>query len=288
MLKLVVAAFVAVIATAGSFGIARVNAQVAVVAGPVGDHYLGYKVTVAASPAFVPDQVLLTNQLDAQKLYNVVKPLRLYNPAAKRITPVHTAGVLNPDLHYVGYEIALPDGVPPNTFDPGLMVQDQFGTFIVEARTAAMLLVPTAKKIGGAPEPLNQATDAANHYACYNVRVQQSYNSTGIFGLAVTIRDQFRQPRQFKVGAPTMLCNPAVKIHNQVPSPMVDPQLHLLCHKTKALVAFNPVGNIYTLNQMGPQKMRATEEVDFCVPAWKLHDTPMPPVTDPPIEPPPV
>jgi hypothetical protein len=288
-LKLLIAALVVIFATAGSFGISRAQAQ----AYFFPDHYLGYRISLAATPVFGQAQTFLGDQFngfETTRKYDVLKPDRLYNPALKIVVsaagglPVaeHVSPVFNPNLHYLGHPIKPVDATP---FQPviDMLVFDQFGAFQVDVRAVPVrLLVPTAKSVGGAPEQLNPNLHPANHYACYQIRLKGAYNTENIFNAPVILRDQFVQPKLYKVGAPTLLCNPVRKVH-QGPEGIVDvspvnAQVHLLCLPVSTLVPHVPVSRIGTNNQFGPQRLTTRSESELCAPARKLHPSGIEPI----------
>jgi hypothetical protein len=278
----IVGLVVAVIATAGSFGITRAQAQATAPLFPL-DHFLGYKFNLSSQTPWTPITVGLGDQFEPNlKPYIVTRPIRLFNPVRKYINAQHSSGVFDPEAHLKGYEIRVPDGLPVDPVVKNLLVHDQFGHFIVDTQRPVMVLVPTAKEIGIDPEPYDPAQHQLDHFKCYAVKVNSSYNSSGIFGLPVFLRDQFKQGRAFKVGAPTMLCNPTRKQHGDVFTGVQNADAHLICHKVKPITPLNPVRNIRTMNQFGYERLNATGEEELCAPARKLHHLAMP---DPVFEP---
>jgi hypothetical protein len=103
-----------------------------------------------------------------------------------------------------------------------VLVTDQFGADVSwQVTTPKYVLVPTAKTFGGVT-----FDDRArmNHYWCYEANGPR-------VGVRATLADQFSGPDAVRVTTPTLLCNPAEKVHDGQVFPIEDEELHLACYE---------------------------------------------------------
>jgi len=266
MKLLILAVLVAVIGLA-SFGMSRAEAQVLF---PSLDHFLGYK--IGFSPAFAPQTVLLRDQFEAGS-FDVLKPVRLFNPSRKIIND-EVNGVIDARVHLKGYTIQSTPGIGPvHEVRKDLVVVNQFGAFRVDTVKPYMLLVPTAKQRNN-PDilPLDPASHFVDHFKCYTIKLKASYSAVHAFPIQPWLEDQFLQGKRYDLEKPTLLCNPVAKLHNGVETPVKNPHTHLLCYPVKPAPG-EPVHvsviNLYTNNQFGRERLRSKIESELCVPSRK-------------------
>jgi len=238
--------------------------------GCTSDDFLGYKVKEAGGK-FVKRTVLLVDQFMTGD-FVVEKPDMLYNPADKEFLPgkANFNEVESPTIHLKSYKIKASKkdkkkGKKDKKFKlKGIQVLTvQFGNFVVEVEGPDRLLVPTAKALHpDIPQALPPGT--FNHFLCYNVKKAKVKEKA-------SIADQFGTA-DYKVDKATMLCNPVEKTvvdpngDPDITTPVVDPNLHLMCFKVKGPKQDKKVN---TNNQFGPETLRVKEPKELCVPAEK-------------------
>jgi len=103
-----------------------------------------------------------------------------------------------------------------------VLVTDQFGADVSwQVTTPKYVLVPTAKTIGGVTF---DDRDKLNHYWCYEANGPR-------VGVRATLEDQFSGPDDVRITTPTLLCNPAEKVHGNQRFRIEDRNLHLACYE---------------------------------------------------------
>jgi hypothetical protein len=118
--------------------------------------------------------------------------------------------------HYTLYN------APSEASPRDVLVTDQFAEDAPwEVTTPKYVLVPTAKTIGG---QTFDDRDNLNHYWCYEANGPR-------IGDRVTLDDQFNGPDNVRVTTPTLLCNPAEKVHDTQRFRIEDRNLHLACYE---------------------------------------------------------
>ena len=118
--------------------------------------------------------------------------------------------------HYVLYTAPAP-AAPRNVF-----VTNQFATEAPwQVTTPKYVMVPTAKTVGGV---VFDDVDNMNHYWCYEANGPR-------VGVRATLEDQFSGPDNVRVTTPTLLCNPAEKVHDGERFRIEDEDLHLGCYE---------------------------------------------------------
>jgi hypothetical protein len=145
----------------------------------------------------------------------VGEPVLVCAPTAKTV-PTGVFPIEDEEEHFVLYNA-------PGTASPrSVLVTDQFGTDVAwQVTTPKYVLVPTAKTIGGVT-----FDDRANlnHYWCYEANGPR-------VGVRATLEDQFSGPDNVRITTPTLLCNPAEKVHDGQRFPIEDRNLHLACYE---------------------------------------------------------
>lgn len=179
-------------------------------------------------------------------------PKLLCNPANKNgedpSAPAHSE-------HLVGYEIK--QTVPPFAKRPNLVVTNQFGTFVLDARKPNRLFIPSnASAVDSPPIPVAPALD---HFKCYTVK-GGTFRTSGI-----VVEDQFGT-LTVDVKKPVRLCLPADKNGEGIN----DPATELVCYKartTGGTPRFERPGEIFIANQFGPNVFDVRRLRELCVPA---------------------
>ena len=105
-----------------------------------------------------------------------------------------------------------------------VLINDQFSFDAPwHVTTPKYIAVPTAKTIDGVTF---DDRDDMNHYWCYEANGPR-------IGARVTLDDQFNGPDDVRVTTPTLLCNPAEKVHAGATSRIEDDDLHLACYELR-------------------------------------------------------
>jgi hypothetical protein len=145
----------------------------------------------------------------------VGEPVMFCAPTAKTVG-TEVSPIEDEQEHYTLY--AAPGVASPRN----ALVTDQFGTDVPwQVTTPKYLLVPTAKTIGGVT--FDDRADL-NHYWCYQATGPR-------VGVRATLEDQFSGPDDIRVTTPTLLCNPAEKVHGTQTFRIEDRNLHLACYE---------------------------------------------------------
>jgi hypothetical protein len=113
---------------------------------------------------------------------------------------------------------------------------------------------------GVAANPLS----AVDHFKCYKA---SELPPPQPLPSQVTLADQFGASA-VKVGPVIMLCNPVVKVHDDVTYPVSHPELHLVCFK----LLQNQARNVQVRNQFGIRPLRATTARRLCLPSYKNQE----------------
>jgi hypothetical protein len=143
------------------------------------------------------------------------EPVMICAPTEKTV-----GGVVFPiedeEEHYVLYTAPAP-AAPRNVF-----VTNQFATDAPwQVTTPKYVMVPTAKTVGGV---IFDDVDNMNHYWCYEANGPR-------VGVRATLEDQFSGPDAVRLTTPTLLCNPAEKVHDGERFRIEDEDLHLGCYE---------------------------------------------------------
>ncbi len=217
------------------------------------DHFKCYR-----TPHTIPigANILLEDQFDrAAKMVEQVqvgRAVRFCNPVEKshgnKVTPIK-----NPDAHLKLYRITTSapavarEVVVSNQFDPAGNPQ----TLIVTR--PRWLFVPTQKHGHQKPQGLD-------HFKCYWA-AGQNVKAT------VDLKDQFDTEKKVKVLSPVLFCNPVMKLHDDVVTPIQNPDAHLVCYR---ITGKKFAATVSTDNQFGPETFTVTQARPLCVPSKKL------------------
>jgi hypothetical protein len=213
------------------------------------DHFQCYEVkpgTFSAPAITVEDQFGPANE-------TLRFPHRLCVPANKNST-----GIVDPTQHLTGY---VPRVGTTFVRRKNLTVQDQFGTWKLDATKPDLTLVPTAKN--GVPLP----PDTIDHYQCY--RVKRSAGAAKFTPRTATMDDQLESVT-ITLKRPFRLCAPTDKNHEDPTAPF-HPD-HLLCYKTASSPRFGSA-SVSLDNQFGPDQATLIHRRELCVPALKNPTT---------------
>jgi hypothetical protein len=110
------------------------------------EHFKCYTVELSEHGEFEPIQVLLEDQFEQPKLFDVRKPKQLCNPVSK-----DDEGIRNEDDHLLCYELRLARGEPRHKRVRGIHINNQFGPLELDTVRERELCVPSAKEVLGFP-----------------------------------------------------------------------------------------------------------------------------------------
>ena len=222
------------------------------------DHFKCY---ITTNPP-IDAQVVLEDQFDRQMKTRenvlVRRVVRFCNPVEKvrlDTVPPDVTPIIHPENHLKLYRIFTDDlDLAPTR---KVLIQNQFGKKTIRTFHQEVLAVPT-QKLAPSPHPPPQDLD---HFKCY-----RAYGAA--INKFVTLRDQFHIEENVKVGYPFGFCNPTVKIHGGVTTPITNPDDHLVCYK----ITRKPfTGPVVGLNQFGQENLTVREADLLCVPSKKLR-----------------
>jgi len=181
--------------------------------GPL-DHFTGYEVDWETAP-YVGEEVYLEDQFGAFNV-TVESAVGFGNPAHK----VHgeETPILNPDHHYVAYEISYNEGEPQYYI---VTVSNQFGeNQVLYVYGPFALAVPTQKDGHEAPLGLD-------HYLIYEVVEGPSINEW------VSLDDQFGLQPEVLVSYPVGFANPVKKTHGDEVTEILNADMHVVFYYTE-------------------------------------------------------
>jgi hypothetical protein len=203
-------------------------------------------VTVSLEDQFFPEGVSV----------DVSTPLQFCAPASKQ-TDLQAGPLPVPEeeTHLTMY-------LAPHVLAPNLQIdtRDQFGEHTLEATNARVLLVPTAKTIGGTTFPITNET----HYWCYDV-------SGPRVGARVLMNDQFGSD-VVRIEEPQLFCNPATKTFGGTKVRPEDRETHLTCYEVKGPNRAKPF-TFGIQNQLETDTFQITSYELVCAPTEKLGFT---------------
>lgn len=214
-----------------------------------GEHFLSYQIKHEAE-VFLADQFI-------QGFFRIGEPVALLNPADK-----DGGGIFDPDTHLVSYKVKGPE------FDKveNVLVENQFGQFVVDVKKPDRLLVPASKSLIGpfSPPPPDNSTHDVDHFLCYQIEDDDDDN----LGILISVVDQFNQPKLFDVKKPRRFCNPVDKNGEGIKNP----QTHLMCfsvRRARGEPKHERIDGIFVNDQFGPGQVRTKKERELCVPSTK-------------------
>ncbi len=163
---------------------------------------------------------------------------------------------LDPE-HLVGYEIRRDAPRFERLNDE--VVEDQFGTLVVDLQRPERLLVPSAKGLVGAPAPLDP--NLVDHYQCYKVRGDRRRVSD------IPVEDQFGAGVT-DVKRPLRLCLPVDKQGEGI----LNAAARLMCYQIKPGPRVNQ--EVVIDNQFGESDLLVRRARELCVPMRTPTPTP--------------
>jgi hypothetical protein len=159
--------------------------------------------------------------------------------------------IIDIDAHLTLYTIATSVLQPTRK----VTVANQFGQKRITTYQPFVLAVPTAKNTQPPPQNLD-------HFECY-----RAYGAT--MRLSVQLSDQFQESEN-RILRPIALCNPVLKKHGDLTTPIKNPDDHLVCYQM-ASVAFS--GQAQIRNQFQDAIFGIKNADILCVPSKKLKVT---------------
>jgi len=222
-------------------------------AAPDANHFKCYATEGIQVPS---PSVSLLDQFDPKgtepKETKIFKAVRFCNPVAKTTADGVVTPIVDPFLHMTLYLMAPPDLAPRRL----VVVRNQFGQQRLNTYSPIILAVPTQKNT----EP---PSDNNDHYQCYSASGRSVKRSLA----QVLLEDQFIKAPA-RVLRPRLFCNPVVKRHDEVITPVQNHDNHLVCYtmetadfSTEALIT-NQFEQAQLLNLAKPDLL--------CVPTEKL------------------
>ncbi len=206
----------------------------------------------------VGEPVVLGDQF-ANRSARVLQAIRFCNPVEKihgdRVTPVE-----DKDAHLKFYNLTV-------TPEPGqrreVIVRNQFGGLQhLDVSGAVALAVPTQKLRPNFHLPPR----GLDHFLCYVAKGKP-------VDVVVGLRDEFLS-ETVQVVSPFLLCNPVVKVHRDVVTPILNPKDHLVCYRIRG----GPFqGNVFARNQFGDESLTVGRGDILCVPSEKGGSIPKDP-----------
>jgi hypothetical protein len=230
------------------------------------DHFLCYKGKTQPGDLVLPTglQATLTDQFEADKLYDVEKPRGICNPADK-----NDEGIVDAVTHLAPYDVRAAAGEPTHVPAENVRLLNQFGEITVNTTKEDRVLLPAHKDAAGGPVtvPVSQGHDV-DHYKCYQIRVAPG-SPRFPHDVQVTLEDQFETPAKlYDVKKPRLLCTPVDKNGEGIKKP----DGHLACYKVR------PAGGeprhvrrigVSTADQFVIHKIDTKKEDLLCVPSLK-------------------
>ena len=229
--------------TFSSFGVA-LGATISI---PNFDHFLSYLIKHEA-------EVSLEDQF-GKRFFTLEDPVALLNPADK-----DGEGITDAATHLISYKVKGPE------FDKveNVLVENQFGDFVVDLKKPDRLLVPASKSLSGPLPPPDNNTHDVDHFLCYQIEDDDDDN----LGILISVVDQFNQPKLFDVKKPRRFCNPVDKNGEGIKNP----QTHLMCFSVRRATGepkHERIDGIFVNDQFGPGRVRTKKERELCVPSTK-------------------
>jgi CSLREA domain-containing protein len=208
-------------------------------------------------------QAVLTDQFDADVLFDVQKPAGLCTPADK--DGEDSTAPADPE-HLQSFPIKEAKDEPEHAKRTNLLLQNQFGDLRLDTVKPSRLLVPTAKSAAG---PVPEPTPGIDHFKCYTVKVTP--RTPKFEKRAVAVVDQFGQPKTYDVVKPTLLCTPVDK-NGEAPGAETHAD-HLVCYQAGPAPdepKHVKVSGLHLSNQFGPGRVDTIKEEELCVPSRKV------------------
>ncbi len=196
------------------------------------------------------ETVQLQDQFDtAPEFRQVLEAIRFANPVQKSHDGIITP-ITNPDSHLKFYALAPTAVAAPQRL---VTVSNQFGQQVLTVQNSINLAVPTQKLPHGPFHDLD-------HFKCYQA-------SGSPVNQVVDLLDQFHFEPQVTVIQPVGFCNPVMKIHNGMITPIDHPADHLVLYE----ITPQPfTTTVQTINQFGNETTNIQPANILGVPSLKL------------------
>jgi hypothetical protein len=194
----------------------------------------------------------ITRQVDLKK------GAALCNPADK-----NGEGIDNPDDHLRSFGIKLAQGQPSFPELDGVAIANQFGTIALDTSKVDRLLVPAAKDPAAPIAPPEAA--AIDHFRCAKAKIPKGAPRFEPIP-AVSVVDQFAEPKLYDLKKPTRLCAPVDKNGEGV----LDPSALLLCYQAKPgpeQPKHVKRSGLHVAHQLGVELLDTVKEEELCVPS---------------------
>ena len=261
------------------------------------DHMMLYRATALPGGDIHPfGHITLQDQFETRR-WDVSRATGLALPANK-----NDEGVRDEETHLTEFKIKPVD--PLFSFEQvdGVRILNQCNDLRVSVKRPVSLLVPSNKRLGDRPPPIEESDHILDHFLCYNAVAQDDFPKN----IQVDVTDQF-QTRRYDLKKITKLCNPVRKSGEPfflrgpdkgkpfpiTPAAIQHPTLHLTCYRARPAKRFvlqngcgpatpllsgqispsqpphQPVFGIHVENQFGGQSLRSVRELELCIPSWK-------------------
>jgi hypothetical protein len=223
------------------------------------DHYLCYK-TKGGSFSTVSNVHLVDQFEDINA--DVKKVKTLCPPADK-----NGEGIIDSVTHLQAYQFRAVSGTPSFIRRTHVQIDNQLGTYFVDAYKRDLLLVPTNKSLVGPTTPPDNGAIGVDHYKCYKAKTTPG--TPKFPKTTVQIADQFTSPaKSIVLKKIKHLCTPVDKNGEGIKNP----DAHLVCYQAKTAKGqpkhVRQTG-VNTANQFGSLVVGTSKESEFCVPSLK-------------------
>jgi hypothetical protein len=149
-----------------------------------------------------------------------------------------------------------------------VLVQNQFGTAMLQTGQPNLLCLPSWKSLTSPPHHTLNTPPGLNHFSCYPVTLIPGHG-TYTPPAGIRLRDEFSAGKSVPVTVNPVakeLCLPTEKIVGNKTYPIINPTMHLLCFTVSRTPHKTPV---YDQNQFGSAKMAIRSTKWLCLPSTK-------------------
>jgi hypothetical protein len=189
---------------------------------------------------------------------DVTRGAALCNPADE-----NGGGIQDPADHLRSFAIRLPKGQPGFPPFGGIPITNPFGTVSLEAGKVDRLMIPAAKGLEGPVSPPDPP--GIDHFRCAKAKVAKGAPRFEPIP-AVSVVDQFEQPKLYDLKKPTRLCTPVDKNGEG----LLLPDALLLCYQAKPAKGqprhVKRTG-LHVAHQLGLELLGTVKEEELCVPS---------------------
>jgi hypothetical protein len=188
----------------------------------------------------------------------VLSLLTICNPVRKKVQ-TGTTLVRNRLAHLACYGLKAPGGVPRN-----VLVSNQFDKNVgLVIGRPVQLCLPSGKSLSREATP--HKPRGLDHFECYLLEARSRFSPR-----SVTLLDEFKREKSWRVVRHTMLCNPVSKNKAKI----LNPAEHLVCYQLAPKDTGFPakvvsISNQFTTGPTGKVLATAIESLSLCVPSSK-------------------